>query len=128
MRGAPMPGSFHFLLDFKPGLSFNGIIMFAVIETGGKQYRVSPGTKIKVEKLASEGESFVFDKVLLVSDGKELKIGKPYLEGSKVEAKVVKQARAKKIIVFRYHSKTRYRKKKGHRQPFTEVEVTKISG
>ncbi len=123
-----MPGSFHFLLDFKPGLSFNGIIMFAVIETGGKQYRVSPGTKIKVEKLASEGESFVFDKVLLVSDGKELKIGKPYLEGSKVEAKVVKQARAKKIIVFRYHSKTRYRKKKGHRQPFTEVEVTKISG
>ncbi len=102
--------------------------MFAVIETGGKQYRVSLGTKIKVEKLASEGESFVFDKVLLVSDGKEVKIGKPYLEGSKVEAKVVKQGRAKKIIVFRYHSKTRYRKKKGHRQPFTEVEVTKISG
>ena len=103
-------------------------LMFAVIETGGKQYRVSPGTKIKVEKLASEGEDFVFDKVLLVSDGKELKIGKPYLEGSKVEAKVLGQGRARKIIVFRYHSKTRYRKKKGHRQPFTEVEVTKISG
>ena len=102
--------------------------MFAVIETGGKQYRVSPGTKIKVEKLASEGEAFVFDKVLLVSDSKELKIGKPYLEGSKVEAKVLGQGRAKKKIVFRYHSKTRYRKKKGHRQPFTEVEVTKISG
>ena len=102
--------------------------MFAIIETGGKQYRVSPGTKIKVEKLVSEGEGFVFDKVLLVSDGKEVKVGKPYLEGSKVEAKVVKQGRAKKIIVFRYHSKTRYRKKKGHRQPFTEVEVTKISG
>ncbi|MEX2033128.1 MAG: 50S ribosomal protein L21 [Candidatus Colwellbacteria bacterium] len=100
--------------------------MFAVIETGGKQYRVSPGTKIKVEKLAPEGEDFVFDKVLLVSDGKEVKVGKPYLEGSKVEAKVVKQGRARKIIVFRYHSKTRYRKKKGHRQPFTEVEVTKI--
>ena len=102
---------------------------FAVIETGGKQYKVSPGCKIKVEKLVTkEGEDFVFDKVLLVSDGKELKIGKPYLEGSRVEAKVLGQGRARKIIVFRYHSKTRYRKKKGHRQPFTEVEVTKISG
>ncbi|MBI2012896.1 MAG: 50S ribosomal protein L21 [Candidatus Colwellbacteria bacterium] len=102
--------------------------MFAVIETGGKQYRVSPGTKIKVEKLTPEGESFVFDKVLLVGDGSEVKIGKPYLTDSKVEAKVVRQARDKKKIVFRYHSKTRYRKKKGHRQHFTEVEVTKISG
>lgn len=100
--------------------------MFAVIETGGKQYRVSPGTKIKVEKLASEGESFVFDKVLLISDGKEVKVGKPYLESSKVEAKILKQARAKKVIVFRYHSKTRYRKKKGHRQHYTEVEITAI--
>lgn len=100
--------------------------MFAVIETGGKQYRVSPGTKIKVEKLASEGESFVFDKVLLVSDGKEVRIGKPYLENSKVEAKILKQARAKKKIVFRYKSKTRQRTKKGHRQPFTEVEITAI--
>lgn len=99
---------------------------FAVIETGGKQYRVSPGTKIKVEKLAPEGEDFIFDKVLLLSDEKGVKVGRPYVEGSKVEAKIVKQARAKKKIVFRYHSKTRYRKKKGHRQPYTEVEITKI--
>ncbi|MBI2506770.1 MAG: 50S ribosomal protein L21 [Candidatus Colwellbacteria bacterium] len=100
--------------------------MFAVIKTGGKQYRVSPGTKLKVEKLTPEGESFVFDKVLLVSDGKGIKIGKPYLENSRVEAKVLKQGRAKKVIVFRYKSKTRQRKKKGHRQPYTEIEITKI--
>lgn len=102
--------------------------MFAVIETGGKQYRVSPGTKIKVEKLASEDENFVFNRVLLVNDGKAVKIGKPYLDGFKVEAKILKQGRADKKIVFRYKSKTRQRTKKGHRQHFTEVEVTKISG
>lgn len=68
----------------------------------------------------------MFDKVLLVADEKGAKIGTPYLEGSKVEARVIKQARAKKVIVFRYHSKTRYRKKKGHRQHFTEVEITAI--
>ena len=99
---------------------------FAVIETGGKQYKVSPGTKIKVEKLTPEGESFVFDKVLLVSDEKGTKIGAPYLEGSKVEAKILKQGRADKKIVFRYKSKTRQRTKKGHRQHYTEVEITKI--
>ena len=101
--------------------------MFAVIETGGKQYRVSPGSKIKVEKLATkESEDFVFDKVLLVSDGKAVKIGKPYLDGSKVEAKILKQGRADKKIVFRYKSKTRQRTKKGHRQHYTEVEIIKI--
>ncbi len=99
---------------------------FAVIETGGKQYRVSPGTKIKVEKLTSEGDNFVFDKVLLIGEGADVKIGKPYLTGSKVEAKILKQGRDKKKIVFRYKSKTRQRKKKGHRQHFTEVEITKI--
>lgn len=101
--------------------------MFAVIETGGKQYKVSVGQKIKIEKLGAEaGGNFVFDKVLLVADGEEVKIGTPYVSGAKVEVKVLKQGRDKKKIVFRYHSKTRYRKKKGHRQPFTEVEITKI--
>lgn len=100
--------------------------MFAVIETGGKQYKVSPGAKIKVEKLTPEGESFAFDKVLLISDGKEVKIGKPYLGGSKVETKILKQGRADKKIVFRYKSKTRQRTKKGHRQHYTEVEITAI--
>ncbi len=100
---------------------------FAVIETGGKQYRVSPGQKIKIEKLnAAEGGNFVFDKVLLMVDGEKVEIGTPYISGAKVEAKVLKQGRDKKKIVFRYHSKTRYRKKKGHKQPHTEVEITNI--
>lgn len=100
---------------------------FAVIETGGKQYRVSPGQKVKVEKLNAEvGGIFVFDKVLLAADGDKAEIGTPYVPGAKVEAKILRQARDKKKTVFRYHSKTRYRKKKGHRQPFTEVEIMKI--
>lgn len=99
---------------------------FAVIETGGKQYRVSAGQKIKIEKLgAVAGDSFAFDKVLLKADGDKVEIGTPYL-GDKVSAKIVKQGREKKKIVFRYHSKTRYRKKKGHRQHYTEVEITKV--
>ncbi len=100
---------------------------FAVIETGGKQYRVSVGDKLKVEKLAGEdGGVLVFNKVLLVVDGASAEIGTPHVLGAKVEAKVLRQARDKKKIVFRYHSKTRYRKKKGHRQEFTEIEVLKV--
>ncbi len=102
--------------------------MFAIIQTGGKQYKVSSGQKIKAEKLNAEGgANFVFDKVLLIADGDSVKIGAPYVEGAKVEAKVLKQGRDRKKIVFRYHSKTRYRKKKGHRQHFTEVEIGKIN-
>ena len=100
---------------------------FAIIQTGGKQYRVSPGQKLKIEKLSAEGgENFIFDKVLLAADEKEIKIGTPYVKDTKVEAKTLKQGRDKKKIVFRYHSKTRYRKKKGHRQKFTEVEIIKF--
>ncbi len=100
---------------------------FAVIETGGKQYKVSVGEKIHVEKLdIPQGGSVSFEKVLLKVDGDEVKIGTPYLSGKKVEARILKQGRDKKKIVFRYHSKTRYRKKKGHRQPFTEVEIVSI--
>lgn len=101
--------------------------MFAVIKTGGKQYIAEPGKKLKIEKLdAPEGEVISFDEVLLVSKGHEVEVGTPMVEGAKVEAKVLKQARARKVIVFRYNAKTRYRKKKGHRQHFTEVEVEKI--
>lgn len=100
---------------------------FAVIQTGGKQYKVSAGEKFKIEKLdANIGEGVIFDKILLSVDGDNIEIGTPYIEGAKVEANVLKQARDKKKIVFRYHSKTRYRKKKGHRQNFTEVEITNI--
>ncbi|MDI6717871.1 MAG: 50S ribosomal protein L21 [Patescibacteria group bacterium] len=102
---------------------------FAVIETGGKQYKVAVGQKIKIEKIKTDaGESFVFDKVLLEGDKNgNAKIGVPYIDGAKVESKIIKQSKEDKKIVFRYHSKTRYRKKKGHRQHYTEIEITKIS-
>ncbi len=100
---------------------------FAIVETGGKQYKVAPGQKLKVEKLNAEpGASLTLDKVLLVADGEDVKVGAPYLEGAKVEAKVLKQGKEKTKIVFKYHSKTRYRKKKGHRQQFTELEVLSV--
>jgi large subunit ribosomal protein L21 len=98
---------------------------FSIIETGGKQYKVSAGQKIKVEKLnASEGEKFLFDKVLLRVDGEKVEVGMPYISGANVEAKVLRHGRERKKIVFKYHSKTRYHKKKGHRQNYTEVEIT----
>ncbi len=101
--------------------------MFVIVETGGKQYKVSPGQKLKVEKLEAEaGSSLNLDKVLLVADGEDIKVGAPYVEGAKVETKVLTQARHKKKIVFKYHSKTRYRKKKGHRQYYTELEVVSV--
>ena len=105
---------------------------FAVIETGGKQYKVSKGTKLPVERLiaeklpVAEGVSFAFDKVLLVADGEKVTIGTPYITGAKVEAKILKNARTPKKIVFRYHSKTRYRKFNTHRQDFSEVEIINI--
>ncbi len=98
----------------------------AVIKTGGKQHLVEEGDKLMISKIvANEGDNIEFDEVLLVSD-KETKIGAPLVEGAKVSAKVLKQGRTKKIIVFHYHSKTRYKKKAGHRQHFTEVEIQKI--
>lgn len=101
--------------------------MFAVIETGGKQYKVAPGQKLKIEKLEpKEGDSLSFDKVLMVADGDNVKIGAPYLTDAKVDAKIVRQGHARTVIVFKYSSKTRFRKKKGHRQKFTEVEITGI--
>ena len=128
---------------------------FAVIESGGKQYRVSAGSKIKVEKLNAEsggstsvspervedsrlssvearvegltaGGNFVFDKVLLRAEGDRVEIGTPYVSGAKVEAKILGHGRGDKKIVFKYHQKTRYKKKKGHRQHYTEVMVGKI--
>lgn len=100
---------------------------FAVIETGGKQYRISAGMKLKVEKLdVKPGDTVVFDAVLLTSVGDAVKVGAPYVAGAKAEAKVVGAARGKKAIVFKYHPKTRSRKKKGHIQEYTELEFIKI--
>ncbi|MEA2113313.1 MAG: 50S ribosomal protein L21 [Patescibacteria group bacterium] len=103
--------------------------MFAVIKTGGKQYLVSVGDKIKIEKIdASEKKEVVFDEVLLIAgDKEEIKIGAPFIKGAKVKAKLLAQDKAKKIIVFKYKPKKRYKKKMGHRQPYTEVEITGIS-
>lgn len=101
--------------------------MFAVIKTGGKQYKVSPKDKIKIEKLdAPDGDAVVFDEVLLVSKDDSLRIGTPKIEGAKVTAKVLKQAKGEKIVVFKYKPKKRYKKKTGHRQLFTEVEIQEI--
>lgn len=102
--------------------------MYAVIETGGKQVRVSEGSVIYVEKLDVEaGDAFTFDKVLMVG-GDSLRVGNPYLEGASVEAKVEKQGKQKKILVFKYKPKKKYRRKQGHRQPYTKLTVTKING
>ena len=99
--------------------------MFAIIKTGGKQYVVSPGDKIKVEKIdTSEGKEVSFD-ALLVSD-KETLVGTPYVKGYKVKAKVLAQGKGKKIIVYKYKAKKRYHKKQGHRQLYTEVEILSI--
>ncbi len=103
--------------------------MFAVIKTGGKQYLVSVGDKIKIEKIdASENKEIVFSEVLLIADDKEeVKIGAPFIKDAKVKAKFLAQDKAKKIIVFKYKPKKRSQKKMGHRQPYTEVEITGIS-
>jgi len=101
--------------------------MFAVIRTGGKQYLVSPGDKIKIEKLnKEEGKEVTFTDVLLLEKSKKLEIGTPKVKGAKVVGKILKQDKAKKIIILKYKPKTRYKKKTGHRQPFTEVEILKI--
>lgn len=103
--------------------------MYAVIETGGKQYKVSEGDVIFVEKLAAEaGDTVTVDKVLVVADGEDVKVGAPYVEGASVTADVVKNGKDKKIIVYKYKPKKGYHKKQGHRQPYTKLEVKKING
>ncbi len=103
------------------------IFMLAVIKTGGKQYLAAPGQKIKVEKLnVPEGGSILFDEVLLVADGDTVDVGMPRVAGARVEAKVLRQGRARKVIVFKYRPKARWRKKKGHRQHYTEVEIGSV--
>jgi large subunit ribosomal protein L21 len=98
--------------------------MFAVIKTGGKQYIVAPGQKIKIEKLPNkEGEEIVFDQVLLQETEKDTNIGTPLVQGAKVKGKVLRQGMGKKTIAYKYKAKKREHSKKGHRQLFTEVEI-----
>ncbi len=103
--------------------------MYAIIKTGGKQYLVREGDVIRVEKLnAEEGSVVTFDEVLAINNDESLKVGTPTVEGAKVEAKVIKHGKGKKIIVFKYKPKKNYRKKQGHRQPYTQVQISKIIG
>lgn len=100
--------------------------MYAVIETGGKQQRVEEGAVIYVEKLEAEaGDTVTLDRVLMLG-GESLTIGNPYVDGASVEAKVVKQGKQKKITVFKFKAKKKYRRKQGHRQPYTKLEITNI--
>lgn len=102
--------------------------MQAVIETGGKQYLVSPKDKVEIEKLkANAGDSITFDKVLLTADGDKISLGKPYISGIKVTGKVLEQKKADKIVVFKYRNKSRYRRKQGHRQQQTVVQIEAIA-
>ncbi|NLI61724.1 MAG: 50S ribosomal protein L21 [Clostridiales bacterium] len=103
--------------------------MYAIIKTGGKQYLVREGDVLRVEKLnAEEGTEVSFDEVLAINNNESLKVGTPTIEGAKVEARVIKHGKGKKITVFKYKPKKNYRKKQGHRQPFTQVQISKIMG
>jgi large subunit ribosomal protein L21 len=104
---------------------------FAVIKTGGKQYKVSEGEYLKIEKILDkkdlkEGDKVTFDEVLLTSDGKESQVGTPFVKGSKVEATIQKIGRNPKVVVIKYHAKSRYFKKRGHKQPFFQVKIDSI--
>jgi len=101
--------------------------MYAVIETGGKQYRVEPGQVIRVEKLdTNKGDTFVFERVLMFVDGETVKIGSPVVEGATVKATVLVQDKSRKVVVFKYKPKKRIRTKTGHRQPFTELRIDSL--
>jgi large subunit ribosomal protein L21 len=102
--------------------------MYAVIKTGGKQYRVSQGDTLRVEKLdAGEGDSVEFDQVLMVGEGEDIKVGTPYVKGSRVTATVKVQGRGKKVEIIKFRRRKHHMKRMGHRQDFTEVEITGIS-
>ena len=101
---------------------------FAIVKTGGKQYLVSPGEKIKIEKLEEkQGEEVIFNQVLLIKKGKKTEIGTPQVKKAEVKAKVLAHGKRKKVVIFKYQASKRYHVKKGHRQPFTKVEIEKIN-
>lgn len=103
--------------------------MYAVIKTGGKQYRVAQGDRLRVEKLPGNvGDTVTLGEVLLVGSGDGVKIGQPTVSGAKVEAKILGQDRGEKVIIFKFRRRKNYRRKTGHRQPFTALEITGING
>ena len=103
--------------------------MYAIIKTGGKQYKVAEGDEVIIEKLeVAEGDKVTFEEVLTIVDGENVKVGKPVIEGAKVTGTVVKNGKGPKIRIFKYKHKTNYRRRAGHRQPFTKVKIEKIEG
>jgi large subunit ribosomal protein L21 len=101
--------------------------MYAVVATGGKQYRVEEGDVLRVEKLAGDvGSEIAFDKILLFSDGENVKIGRPDVDGVTVHGQIVAQDKSRKVLVFKYKRRKRYRRKQGHRQPYTAVRIERI--
>ncbi len=100
--------------------------MQAIFVTGGKQYKVSEGDVIFVEKLNAESETVEFDNVLMTIDGDDVKVGTPSVEGVKVTAKILKNGKAKKVLVFKFKAKKNYRRRQGHRQPYTKLQIEKI--
>ena len=103
--------------------------MYAIMQTGGKQYKVSEGDVVYIEKLeAEEGASVNFEEVLAVGEGADLKFGAPFVAGATVTAKVLKNGKAKKVLIFKYKPKKGYRRRQGHRQPYTKIQIEKING
>ena len=103
--------------------------MYAIIQTGGKQYKVTEGSVLKVEKLnAHPGDRLTLDQVLMISDGDNVKVGNPVVPNAQVTAVVLEQGKEKKIVVFKYKRRKNYRRKQGHRQPYTKIKVEKIEG
>ena len=103
--------------------------MYAVVETGGKQYRMAPGDVLRVEKIGAPGEEILFEQVLLlVRDDGSVQVGSPFVTGAKVRAKVAGHGKARKILVFKYKPKVNYRRRYGHRQPYAEVRIEAIEG
>ncbi|MCD6519798.1 MAG: 50S ribosomal protein L21 [Anaerolineae bacterium] len=101
--------------------------MYAIIETGGKQYKVAVGQLLDVERLeANVGDTIELDRVLMVADGEDVRVGQPVVEGAKVRATVVEHGKGRKVIVFKYRPKQRYRRKKGHRQEYTRLRIEEI--
>jgi large subunit ribosomal protein L21 len=101
--------------------------MYAVVSTGGKQYKVKRGETLRIEKISGEvGSSVTFDQVLMAGEGESVRIGQPLLENAAVQARIVEQDKAKKILVFKYKRRKRYRRKQGHRQPYTAIRIDDI--
>ncbi len=120
MRGFPNPAS---------QAAQKGPIMYAVIKSGGKQYRVASGEKLKIEQIAAEvGSEVVLDQVLMVADGESVALGTPLVTGASVKAKVVSQGRGDKVHIFKMRRRKHYRKSQGHRQNYTEIEILGIAG